>query len=148
MADAGVDTFVPSAAGHSLARIDQLFTALLDREKDPRAETSGNFVAAPGDDEQFSVAVALMARELGFPARIVVGTRTASTDAGVSVCRDGSCRGADLSAWVEVRSDRGEWIPVDATPQHVQPPSREVTAQPDPTTVSYTHLTLPTNREV
>lgn len=133
MADAGVDTFVPSAAGHSLARIDQLFTALLDREKDPRAETSGNFVAAPGDDEQFSVAVALMARELGFPARIVVGTRTASTDAEVSVCRDGSCRGADLSAWVEVRSDRGEWIPVDATPQHVQPPSREVTAQPDPT---------------
>jgi hypothetical protein len=67
MADAGVDTFVPSAAGRSLARIDQLFTALLDREQDPRAEASGNYVAAIGDDEQFSVAVALLARELGFP---------------------------------------------------------------------------------
>ena len=41
MTDAGVDTFVPSAAGHSLARIDQLFTALLDREQDPRAQASG-----------------------------------------------------------------------------------------------------------
>jgi len=133
MADAGVDTFVPSAAGHSLARIDQLFTALLDREQDPRAQASGDYVAAVGDDEQFAVAVALLARELGFPARIVVGARTASTDPGVTVCESGSCRAADLSAWVEVRSDRGEWIPVDATPQHVQPPSREVTAQPDPT---------------
>ena len=133
MTDAGVDTFVPSAAGHSLARIDQLFTALLDREQDPRAQASGNFVAAIGDDEQFSVAVALLARELGFPARIVVGARAASTDPELTVCPSGSCGAADLSAWVEVRSDRGEWIPVDVTPQHLQAPSREVTAQPDPT---------------
>ncbi|GAA1644787.1 transglutaminase-like domain-containing protein [Microbacterium flavum] len=133
MADAGVDTFVPSAAGHSLARIDQMFTALLDREQDPRAAQAGNFVAAVGDDEQFSVAVALLARELGFPARVVVGARTSAQDADLSVCDGGTCRAEDLSAWVEVRSAAGEWIPVDATPQHAQAPSREVTAQPDPT---------------
>lgn len=133
MADAGVDTFAPSAAGHSLARIDQLFTALLEREQDPRAALSGNFVAAIGDDEQFAVAVALLARELGFPARIVVGTRIASSDPSLAVCDDGTCLADDLSAWVEVRSSAGRWIPVDATPQHTQAPSREVTAQPDPT---------------
>lgn len=133
MADAGVDTFVPSAAGHSLARIDQLFTALLDREQDPRAEASGNYVAAIGDDEQFSVAVALLARELGFPARIVVGARMESADPDLAVCGDGACRADDLAAWVEVRSAAGEWIPVDASPQHRQAPSREVTSQPDPT---------------
>ena len=133
MAHAGVDTFVPSAAGHSLARIDQLFTALLDREQDPRAEASGNYVAAIGDDEQFSVAVALLARELGFPARIVVGARMESADPDLAVCGDGACRADDLAAWVEVRSAAGEWIPVDASPQHRQAPSREVTSQPDPT---------------
>ncbi len=133
MPDAGVDTFVPSAAGHSLARIDQLFTALLDREQDPRAEASGNYVAAIGDDEQFSVAVALLARELGFPARIVVGARMESAEPDLAVCGDGACRADDLAAWVEVRSAAGEWIPVDASPQHRQAPSREVTSQPDPT---------------
>lgn len=133
MAEAGVDTFVPSASGHSLARIDQLFTALLDREHDPRAQASGNFVAAIGDDEQFAVAVSLLAHELGFPARIVVGTRTVSSDPALTVCDDGTCRADDVSAWVEVRSASGEWVSVDVTPQHTQAPSREVTAQPDPT---------------
>lgn len=133
MSGAGVDTFVPSAAGHSLARIDQLFTALLEREQDPRAEASGNYVAAIGDDEQFAVAVSLIARELGFPARVVVGTRTVSADPALAVCTDGTCRAGDMAAWVEVRSDAGEWIPVDVTPQHAEAPSREVTAQPDPT---------------
>ncbi|WP_431801804.1 transglutaminase domain-containing protein [Microbacterium sp. bgisy203] len=129
----GVETFVPSAAGHSLARIDQLFTALLEREQDPRAAASDNYVAAIGDDEQFAVAVSLLARELGFPARVVVGARLASDDPALSVCTDGECRSADLSAWVEVRNADGAWIPVDVTPQHTQAPSLEVTAQPDPT---------------
>ena len=53
--------FQPSASGHSLARIDALFGRLLERETDPRAEASGNYVAAVGDDEQFAVAVALIA---------------------------------------------------------------------------------------
>ena len=68
-------TFQPSASGHSLARIDAMFARLLERETDPRAAASENFVAAVGDDEQFATAVALIARELGFPARVVVGAR-------------------------------------------------------------------------
>ncbi|ODT39264.1 MAG: transglutaminase [Microbacterium sp. SCN 70-200] len=133
MQAAGVDTFVPSTAGHSLARIDQLFTALLEREQDPRAEASDNFVAAIGDDEQFAVAVSLMARELGFPSRVVVGARLSSSDPSLPVCTDGACRSADIAAWVEVRAASGQWIAVDVTPQHTQSPSHEVTAQPDPT---------------
>ncbi|MFT4052154.1 MAG: transglutaminase domain-containing protein [Microbacterium sp.] len=133
MQDAGVDSFLPSAAGHSLARVDQLFTALLEREQDPAAVASGNLVAAVGDDEQFAVAVALIARELGFPARVVVGVRTESADPALTTCQAGQCRAEDVSAWVEVRSAAGEWIAVDVTPQHTQSPSAEVTAQPDPT---------------
>ncbi|MBF4561388.1 transglutaminase domain-containing protein [Microbacterium sp. VKM Ac-2870] len=124
--------FVPSASGHSLARIDDMFTALLAREADPGASASDDLVAAVGDDEQFSVAVALIARELGFPARVVVGARLTSTDPDAATCADGVCRAGDLSAWVEVRAATGQWVPVDVTPQHTQPPRREVTEQPDP----------------
>src|SRR5690606_24310818 len=62
----------PSAAGHSLARIDQLFERLLEREQNVQSP-SESFVAAVGDDEQFAVAVALIAGELGFPSRVVIG---------------------------------------------------------------------------
>lgn len=129
-------TFQPSASGHSLARIDAMFSRLLARETDPRAEASGNYVAAIGDDEQFAVAVALIARELGFPSRVVLGARLSSTGPGAAVCEDGACRASDLSAWTEVQSAGGQWIPIDVTPQFEQPPSLEVTEQRDPEVVT------------
>lgn len=125
-------TFAPSASGHSLARIDAMFTALLAREADPVAVAADDLVAAVGDDEQFSAAVALIARELGFPARVVVGTRLTSSDPDAATCAGGVCRTGDVSAWVEVRAASGEWIPVDVTPQHTRPPRTERTEQPDP----------------
>ncbi|MFH8252170.1 transglutaminaseTgpA domain-containing protein [Microbacterium sp. B2969] len=129
-------TFQPSASGHSLARIDTLFTRLLERETDPRAEASGNYVAAVGDDEQFAVAVALIARELDFPARVVVGARLSSSDPDLSTCDAGACRAADLSAWTEVQDASGLWVPIDVTPQHASSPSLDVTEQRDPENVT------------
>ncbi|MEX0152099.1 DUF3488 and transglutaminase-like domain-containing protein [Microbacterium sp. LMI1-1-1.1] len=126
----------PSASGHSLARIDLMFSRLLEREGDARAETTGNYVAAVGDDEQFSVAAALIARELGFPSRVVVGARLTSPDPGVSTCTDGVCRAQDLTAWTEVRGVDGRWMPLDVTPQWEQSPSLEVTEQRDPEIVT------------
>ncbi|WJL94572.1 transglutaminaseTgpA domain-containing protein [Microbacterium sp. ET2] len=128
--------FQPSAAGHSLARVDDMFDALLERESDPRAAETGNYVAAIGDDEQFAVAVALIAREVGFPSRVVVGARLASADTGVSVCEAGACRAQDVSAWTEVQGGDGRWVPVDVTPQYAQSPSLEVTEQRDPENVT------------
>lgn len=126
----------PSASGHSLARIDRMFERLLDREDDPRAAASGNFVAAVGDDEQFAVATALIAHELGFPARVVVGTRLTTTDASLPVCDAGECRPRDLSAWTEVQGADGQWAAIDVTPQWEQSPSLEVTQQQDPENVT------------
>lgn len=128
--------FQPSTAGHSLARIDDMFDTLLERESDPRAAETGNYVAAIGDDEQFAVAVALIAREVGFPSRVVVGARLASTDTGVSVCESGACRAQDISAWTEVQGSDGRWVPIDVTPQYAQSPSLEVTEQRDPENVT------------
>ena len=126
----------PSASGHSLARIDTLFQHLLDREDDPRAAASGNYVAAVGDDEQFAVATALIAHQLGFPARVVVGARLTSADPDLPTCEAGACRSADLSAWTEVQGADGRWTAIDVTPQHERSPSLEVTQQRDPENVT------------
>ncbi|GAA1982299.1 hypothetical protein GCM10009777_15060 [Microbacterium pumilum] len=128
--------FQPSASGHSLARIDSLFSRLLKRESDPRAAASGNYVAAIGDDEQFAVAVALIARELGFPSRVVMGARLASTEPDLPTCDGGVCRAQDLAVWTEVQSSDGEWVAVDVTPQYEQSPSLQVTEQRDPENVT------------
>ncbi|MCI9857552.1 transglutaminase domain-containing protein [Microbacterium proteolyticum] len=126
----------PSASGHSIARIDRMFERLLEREDDPRAAASDNFVAAVGDDEQFSVATALIAHELGFPARVVVGARVSSTDTSLSTCDAGECRARDVTAWTEVQGSDGRWTPVDVTPQWEKSPSLEVTQQQDPENVT------------
>ncbi|MBW9095319.1 transglutaminase domain-containing protein [Microbacterium jejuense] len=129
-------SFQPSASGHSLARIDTMFSRLLERESDPRAEASGNYVAAIGDDEQFAVAVALMARELGFPSRVVLGARLTTAEPELSVCDDGACRAEDLTAWTEVQAADGSWTAIDVTPQYRQSPSLDVTEQRDPENVT------------
>ena len=126
----------PSASGHSLARIETMFQRLLEREDDPRAAASGNYVAAVGDDEQFAVATALIAHQLGFPARVVVGTRLTSADLDLPTCEAGVCRADDLSAWTEVQGADGRWAAIDVTPQHEQSPSLEVTEQRDPENVT------------
>ncbi|MDE0545308.1 transglutaminase-like domain-containing protein [Microbacterium sp. C7(2022)] len=128
-------TVQPSASGHSLARIDALFQRLLERENDPRAEESDNYVAAIGDDEQFAVATALIARELGFPSRVVWGARM-DAEPGVAVCEAGVCEAQDLVVWTEVASDSGMWVPIDVTPQYENSPSLDITELRDPKNVT------------
>lgn len=128
--------FQPSASGHSLARVNTMFSRLLERETDPRAEASGNYVAAIGDDEQFAVAVALMARELGFPSRVVLGARLTAAEPGLAACEEGVCLARDLAVWTEVQSADGQWVPVDVTPQYAESPSLDVTEQRDPENVT------------
>ncbi len=129
-------TFVSSAAGHSRDRIDRLFTALNAREAEVGSDAdNAELVAAAGDDEQFATAVALIASEMGFSSRVVLGARLENTDpAGFAgpACDGGECRGQNMSAWVEVQSADGAWVPVDVTPQHANPVSPDVTTQRDP----------------
>lgn len=134
MSDLGAYAFRPSAAGHSLARVDALFRQLLEHEAQaaavPGNETS--LVAAVGDDEQFAVAAALIAERLGFPARVVVGARLDAGATGLPACENGVCEGGDVAAWIEVQSSEGEWVTVDVTPQHAVPIDTETRQQRDP----------------
>lgn len=126
-------TFQPSRAGHSTDRVGALFTALLQRQNEVGADGGAALVAGVGDDEQFAVAAALLADQLGFPARIVLGARlSADGDGDVAACQDGACRGADMAAWIEVQDASGAWAPIDVTPQHERPVSPDVQQRRDP----------------
>ena len=107
------DAEPPSRSGHSADRVTQLLT-------DQRMI---------GDAEQYAVTAALMARQLGFPARVVFGfvPSGATADAPVAV------RGEDVSAWIEVDTERYGWVTLDPTP-----PVREIPEElpEEPTVVS------------
>ena len=85
------DNEPPSRSGHAADRIGQLFTEQ----------------RMIGDAEQYAVTAALMARELGFPARVVFGF----VPDGVLV------RGGDVSAWIEVNTAQYGWVTIDPTPE-------------------------------
>jgi hypothetical protein len=138
MAALGDYAFEPSRAGHSTDRIDALFTALLQRQDEVGADAGDALVAATGDDEQFAVAAALIADQLGFPARIVLGARLSPGDADdVPACQAGVCRGADMTAWIEVQdAATGAWTPIDVTPQHEHPIAPDLQNRRDPQNVT------------
>lgn len=90
-----------------------------------------------GDGEQYAVAAALMAREIGFPARVVVGYLPEDPgSAGEAVV----LRSGDLQAWIEVQTANGAWRHVDPNPEPRDIPERE----PDePVVVSRPQSALP-----
>jgi TgpA N-terminal domain/Transglutaminase-like superfamily len=97
-----------SRSGHSADRITQLLS-------DQRMI---------GDAEQYSVTAALMARELGFPARVVFGFEPHNESTGsVQVTGD------MVSAWIEVNTSKYGWVTIDPTPDAKKIPE-EVPEQP------------------
>lgn len=127
--------FVSSASGHSFDRIDRLFKQLNEREGEVATADDAQLVSGVGDDEQFAAAVAMLASDMGFPSRVVIGARLTDTDdTGWSAppCEAGACRGKNMSVWTEVQSDKGLWVPIDVTPQHESPVAPHVSDQRDP----------------
>jgi hypothetical protein len=100
----GTDTEAPSLAGHGEFRLEQ-------------------FLGLPqpvGDAEQYAASMDLMARDLGLPARIVLG---AKLPAGTT-----TVVGADITAWVEIKFADVGWYPFFPTP----PTTATVRAVPPP----------------
>lgn len=67
-----------------------------------------------GDHEQYAVAMALMARELGMPARVIYGYRVGTTQ---------TITGAQVGAWTEIYFQDLGWVRFDPTPPetHIRP---------------------------
>jgi len=110
---------VPSLAGHGADRMEALL--------------SGSVMV--GDAEQYASAMALMARSLGYPARVVMGfapTVTASESAAASPVK---VTGHDVTAWVEVPFQGIGWVPFLPTPTQTDVPQDQVPkpqTQPQP----------------
>lgn len=122
---AGGYSFAPTYAGHSASRIEELFTSLVDQERRAGEDADPKMlVAAVGDDEQFAVAAALLAELWGLESRVVLGARLPAAEEvpGIPAC-DTECTGANMTAWVEVRSSGSDWTAVDVTPQFALLPS-------------------------
>ncbi|WP_081709818.1 DUF3488 and transglutaminase-like domain-containing protein [Arthrobacter sp. 35W] len=114
----GLEGQTPSTSGHGAARITKLL--------------SGKEMV--GDDEQYAVAMALMARHLGIPARVVMGFYLDEKDAnnGASSVQ---IKGSNVHAWVEVDFAGLGWVPFNPTPDkdHIpNPPDPQNASQPKP----------------
>lgn len=116
----------PSLPGHGAARL----ATLLDQ------------TPMVGDDEQYAALMALMARSLGLPARVVLGfVPGAGSEASAAqdtptdeATADGSAdaatapvdvHGSDVRAWVEIAFAGYGWIPFDPTPPSSRTPDDE-----------------------
>lgn len=113
----GLADDVYSPSGHGAARI----TMLVSNEQ------------MVGDDEQYAVTMALMALQLGMPARVVMGWYP---DEGE---QDGSgvftATGDNMHAWVEIAFEDAGWVTFDPTPDEDNEPSQQNTkprANPKP----------------
>ncbi|MFT4221023.1 MAG: transglutaminase-like domain-containing protein [Microbacterium sp.] len=104
----GLDIASPSRAGHGAERI----LTLLEAEQ------------MVGDDEQYAVAMALLASELGIPARVVMGFHPDEDEPAGTVFE---ANGDNLHAWVEVAFDGVGWVPFDPTPPEDQTPDTQTT---------------------
>ena len=111
----GAEGQVPSLSGHGAGRI----TSLLDAEQ------------MIGDDEQYAVAMALMAREQGIPARVVRGFYPEKYAPQETV----EIKGSDVHAWVEIAFEDIGWVAFNPTPDEDEqptPPEQEPKAVPQP----------------
>ncbi len=96
---------VPSRAGHGADRITELF------ERNQMI----------GDQEQYASAFALMARSLGYPARVVMGFAPEILE-GQPV----KVTGDDVTVWVEVAFDGVGWVAFNPTPDETDIPQDQV----------------------
>lgn len=81
--------------------------------------------ALVGDDEQYAVAMALMARQLGAPARVVMGFYP-DPNAPVATGDAAPITGSDAHVWVEVAFDDLGWVSFDPTPPRDRTTQTEV----------------------
>ncbi|WEV74339.1 transglutaminase domain-containing protein [Bifidobacterium sp. ESL0798] len=107
----------PSLPGHGNFRIDSMLGG----------------TAMVGDSEQYASAMAMMARELNLPSRVVLGFIPKDKDGNISKSRTSHGRnsatqtdftGNDIEAWVEINFKDYGWVPFYPTPKETKTPNK------------------------
>lgn len=118
----------PSSPGHGNYRLNQLLTG----------------TAMVGDSEQYASAMALMARSLGLPSRVVLGFLPKNEEGSASKERTEAFAettiveftGNDVAAWVEIELDGYGWVSFHPTPKETKIPDDDQNlAPPNPQTL-------------
>lgn len=104
----GLEGEVLSRAGHTSERIGTLL--------------GGDQMI--GDDEQYAVVMALAAREIGIPARVVMGYYPDEEQDGDPVFE---ATGDNVHAWVEVAFEGFGWVTINPTPPEDKVPNDQNT---------------------
>lgn len=113
----------PSLPGHGSYRVDKLLAGK----------------SMVGDSEQYASAMALMARDLGLPSRVVLGFIPKDKDGEISedrtkTAKDGTTTidftGNDIEAWVEVKLDGYGWVAFHPTPKETKVPNKNQNLTP------------------
>ena len=124
----GLSGDYPSNAGHGNYRINQLLAGS----------------AMVGDSEQYASAMALMARGLGLPSRVVLGFLLKNDEGDISGSRTEkhgtttttTFTGNDVTAWVEVKLDGYGWVSFYPTPKETKvPDDNQNLTPPNPQTL-------------
>ncbi len=95
-----------------------VFTYSLDVEPVSDADALLSFLTSSrtGFCQQFATAMAVLVRELGYPARVVVGFRSGTANGDTYVVTS-----KDAHAWVEVFFPAFGWLPFEPTPGRPNP---------------------------
>ncbi|PLS24423.1 transglutaminase domain-containing protein [Bifidobacterium imperatoris] len=125
----GLQGDYPSEAGHGNYRINKLLSG----------------TAMVGDSEQYASAMALMARELGLPSRVVMGFLPKDKDGSISEARTQTVSGHtttidftgnDVTAWVEIKLRGYGWVAFYPTPKETKvPDDNQNLTPPNPQTL-------------
>ncbi|PWG64432.1 DUF3488 and transglutaminase-like domain-containing protein [Bifidobacterium callitrichidarum] len=119
----GLQGDYPSEAGHGNYRVNKLLAG----------------TAMVGDSEQYASAMALMARELGLPSRVVMGFLPKDEDGSISDKRTKKetgnhtvteFTGNDVTAWVEIKLQNLGWVAFYPTPKETKVPDENQNLTP------------------
>ncbi|WP_420830145.1 DUF3488 and transglutaminase-like domain-containing protein [Bifidobacterium saguinibicoloris] len=124
----GLEGDYPSLPGHGNYRVDKLLAG----------------TEMVGDSEQYASAMALMARELGLPSRVVMGFIPKNKDGEITQSRTEKqgthtvtkFTGNDIEAWVEIKLDGYGWVAFYPTPKETKvPDENQDLSPPNPQTL-------------
>jgi transglutaminase-like putative cysteine protease len=121
--DGGRGSDVPP--GHSLGRLARLL--------DPDRPMVGNA-------EQYAAAMAVLARSIGLPTRVVLGFAAEGHDGRGTVVLTGT----HAKAWVEIGFAGHGWVPFDPTPDEARTPQDDPPPTPTPRVVESQQAPPPT----
>lgn len=130
-----------ASTGDALLKLEQFLRSGYAYDDDaPAGHSYGRLVTflttdRRGTAEQFAAAYAVMARALGYPARVVVGYKVVEEVDGELRPRE-FVTSADYHAWVEVRLDELGWVAIDPTPRPGDVPLPDRPTETPATTVA------------